>query len=159
MKLIEEAIAEAWTAPVEQVREAHMLTGDLAEQMVTGIHSDLDARILAELDRNAAFDPADSYSRPLPAQPARSWSNGLRLGIPRADQLEFFGNADAAKLFEGAVETARAHGATITEIDFINGAVVRWGARHQVPTPVNAALVACIKGIERRLALQAAASA
>ena len=39
-----------------------------------------------------------------------------------------------------------------TEIDFINGAVVRWGERHGVPTPVNGALVACIKGIERRLA-------
>lgn len=35
-----------------------------------------------------------------------------------------------------------------TEIDFINGAVVRWGARHGVPTPVNATLVASIKGIE-----------
>lgn len=38
---------------------------------------------------------------------------------------------------------------SITEIDFINGAVVRWGKRHGVPTPVNATLVACIKGIER----------
>jgi len=35
-----------------------------------------------------------------------------------------------------------------TEIDFINGAVVRWGARANVPTPVNQALVACVKGIE-----------
>jgi ketopantoate reductase len=26
---------------------------------------------------------------------------------------------------------------SITEIDFINGAVVRWGRRHGVPTPVN----------------------
>lgn len=39
-----------------------------------------------------------------------------------------------------------------TEIDFINGSVVRWGARCNVPTPVNQALVAGIKGIERRLA-------
>lgn len=39
----------------------------------------------------------------------------------------------------------------ITEIDFINGAVVREGARRGVPTPVNATLVACIKGIERAL--------
>ncbi|MBW9104906.1 ketopantoate reductase family protein [Paraburkholderia phenoliruptrix] len=39
-----------------------------------------------------------------------------------------------------------------TEIDFINGSVVRWGARHGVPTPVNATLVACIKGIERAMA-------
>jgi 2-dehydropantoate 2-reductase len=40
---------------------------------------------------------------------------------------------------------------SITEIDFINGAVVRWGHRHSVPTPVNATLVACIKGIERAM--------
>lgn len=38
-----------------------------------------------------------------------------------------------------------------TEIDYVNGAVLRWGAKHGVPTPVNQALVACIKGIERRL--------
>ncbi|WP_279609900.1 ketopantoate reductase family protein, partial [Burkholderia gladioli] len=43
---------------------------------------------------------------------------------------------------------------SITEIDFINGAVVRWGQRHGVPTPVNATLVACIKGIERCMADQ-----
>lgn len=40
---------------------------------------------------------------------------------------------------------------SITEIDFINGAVVRWGQRCGVPTPVNQTLVACIKGIERAL--------
>ncbi len=40
---------------------------------------------------------------------------------------------------------------SITEIDFINGAVVRWGQRCGVPTPVNATLVACIKGIERQI--------
>jgi 2-dehydropantoate 2-reductase len=40
---------------------------------------------------------------------------------------------------------------SITEIDFVNGAVVRWGQRSGVPTPVNQTLVACIKGIESRL--------
>ena len=40
-----------------------------------------------------------------------------------------------------------------TEIDFINGAVVRWGERCGVPTPVNRTLVACIKGIEHALSL------
>ena len=35
-----------------------------------------------------------------------------------------------------------------TEIDFINGSVVRFGERANVPTPVNRALVACVKGIE-----------
>ena len=38
-----------------------------------------------------------------------------------------------------------------TEIDFINGAVVRAGLETGVPTPVNTTLVACIKGIERGL--------
>ncbi len=40
---------------------------------------------------------------------------------------------------------------SVTEIDFINGAVVREGDRLGVPTPVNRTLVACIKGIERGL--------
>lgn len=35
-----------------------------------------------------------------------------------------------------------------TEVDFINGSVVRWGERANVPTPVNRTLVACVKGIE-----------
>jgi 2-dehydropantoate 2-reductase len=38
--------------------------------------------------------------------------------------------------------------ASRTEIDYINGAVVRWGERVGVATPVNRALVAAIKGIE-----------
>ncbi len=41
---------------------------------------------------------------------------------------------------------------SITEIDFINGAVVRGGQKLGVATPVNATLVGCIKGIERALA-------
>lgn len=35
-----------------------------------------------------------------------------------------------------------------TEVDFINGSVVRWGQRCNVPTPINKAFVACVKGIE-----------
>ncbi len=38
---------------------------------------------------------------------------------------------------------------SVTEIDFINGAVVREGERLGVPTPVNRTLVACVKGIEQ----------
>ncbi len=42
---------------------------------------------------------------------------------------------------------------SVTEIDFINGAVVRWGERHGVATPVNGTLAACVKGIERAMTL------
>ncbi|MEY2952523.1 MAG: hypothetical protein RLZZ401_610 [Pseudomonadota bacterium] len=40
---------------------------------------------------------------------------------------------------------------SVTEVDYVNGAVVRHGALCGVSTPVNQALVACIKGIERGL--------
>lgn len=36
-----------------------------------------------------------------------------------------------------------------TEIDVINGAVVAYGKRHEIATPVNETLMACVKGIER----------
>ena len=40
---------------------------------------------------------------------------------------------------------------TLTEIDVINGAGVRAGLKAGINTPVNATLVACIKGVERAL--------
>jgi 2-dehydropantoate 2-reductase len=41
---------------------------------------------------------------------------------------------------------------SVTEIDFVNGAVVAQGRKYGVPTPVNQTLVACVKGIESLLA-------
>ena len=35
-----------------------------------------------------------------------------------------------------------------TEVDYIHGSVVRWGAKLDVPTPVNSAIVALVKGLE-----------
>jgi 2-dehydropantoate 2-reductase len=40
---------------------------------------------------------------------------------------------------------------SVTEIDYINGAVVREGKRLGIPTPVNETLAALIKGIEKGL--------
>ena len=40
---------------------------------------------------------------------------------------------------------------SVTEVDYVNGSVVRWGQKCGVPTPVNSTLVACLKGIERGL--------
>jgi 2-dehydropantoate 2-reductase len=36
-----------------------------------------------------------------------------------------------------------------TEIDWLNGGIVRFGAEHGVPTPLNEAIVALVKGVER----------
>jgi allophanate hydrolase len=65
----------------------------------------------------AAFDPEDPFSREArPPLQDEAWPP--RIGIPRADQLEFFGDAAAATLFAAAVERWRDLGATIVEIDY-----------------------------------------
>ena len=35
-----------------------------------------------------------------------------------------------------------------TEVDYLNGGIVRFGREHGVPTPLNEAVVALIKGME-----------
>jgi 2-dehydropantoate 2-reductase len=40
-----------------------------------------------------------------------------------------------------------------TEIDFLNGGVVRFGREHGVPTPLNEAMTALVKGLERSWAV------
>lgn len=35
-----------------------------------------------------------------------------------------------------------------TEVDFMNGAIVKWGEKHGVPTPLNKTMWALIKGLE-----------
>ena len=67
------------------------------------------------------FDPRDSYSI-APADPRRRADNlrleGLRVGVPRASQLSFFGDADYSRLFEETVDQLAALGAAAVEIDF-----------------------------------------
>jgi 2-dehydropantoate 2-reductase len=36
-----------------------------------------------------------------------------------------------------------------TEVDYLNGGIVRFGRDHEVPTPLNEAIVALVKGVER----------
>jgi len=36
-----------------------------------------------------------------------------------------------------------------TEVDYLNGGIVRFGREHGVPTPLNEAVVALVKGVER----------
>jgi 2-dehydropantoate 2-reductase len=39
----------------------------------------------------------------------------------------------------------------LTEVDFMNGAIVKWGEQVGVPTPLNKALWALVKGWEHSL--------
>lgn len=63
----------------------------------------------------AHFDDADPYSRrttDLPAFPAR-----FRFGVPRADQLQFFGDLEAEAMFAAAAARLKAAGGLPFEID------------------------------------------
>lgn len=67
------------------------------------------------------FDAEDPYSRPVEA--ARRLSSRLispefRVGVPRADQLQFFGDVDYAHLFDAAKAQIQAIGGQPVEIDF-----------------------------------------
>ena len=66
------------------------------------------------------YDEADPYSRRVPfgADTLPASLALCRVGVPRAGQLEFFGNTDAARLFSAAVARLEALGATLVEIDF-----------------------------------------
>lgn len=77
-----------------------------------------DAR--AAFQAACGFDAGDPYSRrPRTGEGAAPWSSGrFRFGVPRADQLEFFGDEEAAQLYAKAVDQLEAIGGEKIEIDF-----------------------------------------
>ncbi|MEW5965774.1 MAG: allophanate hydrolase [Pseudomonadota bacterium] len=67
----------------------------------------------------AGFDAEDEYSRPLaPHGFDFGRAPAFRFGVPMQKDLEFFGNAEARKLFGEAVQRMQALGGTPVEIDF-----------------------------------------
>lgn len=76
----------------------------------------------AVFDVAASFDAKDAYARPNP------YANGPRyyrateqapaVGVPRAEQLKFFGDPEAQALFSQALTRLREDGATVVEVDF-----------------------------------------
>jgi len=60
------------------------------------------------------FDAADAYSRPLRNRALP----GLRFGVPRADQLQFFGDGEYARIFADACLRLEDLGGTRIDIDF-----------------------------------------
>ncbi len=64
-----------------------------------------------------APDPADPWSRAMPAPALAAVPGGLRIGIPDAASIEFFGDTAQAAAFAQAVAALRAQGAQVAEID------------------------------------------
>jgi allophanate hydrolase len=63
------------------------------------------------------FDADDAYSRQAPASAAAIGDNFI-FGVPRPNQLAFFGNAEAPQLFQQAILKLEKIGGKMVEIDF-----------------------------------------
>ncbi len=66
----------------------------------------------------ARFDPADSWSRDLPAPPAGAAPPAFRVGVPDAASLDFDGDAQEAAAFAANLGILEAAGAEILPLDF-----------------------------------------
>ncbi len=64
------------------------------------------------------FDEKDAYCRPFPPPALSAFPSGIRLGVPRADQRQFFDDASAADAFSRDIEIAESLGARIVAFDF-----------------------------------------
>jgi allophanate hydrolase len=64
------------------------------------------------------YDPADAYSR-TPRKAAAPWlRTPARFGVPIASQREFFGDVEAARLFDEAIANCEALGMVKVEVDY-----------------------------------------
>jgi allophanate hydrolase len=64
------------------------------------------------------FDATDDYSRPLPADTISAFKREFSFGVPKSEQLAFFGNSEAPALYQAAVEHLKSIGGKAVEIDF-----------------------------------------
>lgn len=81
-------------------------------------------------------------------------ANGIQLSIENPEAAWLLAKEGLSNDFKTSMLQSIERNAP-TEIDFINGAVVRWGEKVSIETPYNCTLVACVKGIEARISQQA----
>jgi allophanate hydrolase len=66
----------------------------------------------------SGFDEADGYARAFPAPALSAFPRGIRIGVPPASQLQFFGDAEAEAAFGRDLKAVEALGARMVEFDF-----------------------------------------
>ena len=65
-----------------------------------------------------AFDDEDAYSRSFHEPALSAFPSGIRLGVPRPDQRQFFDDKEASTAFSRDLRLAQSLGAQIVEFDF-----------------------------------------
>lgn len=64
------------------------------------------------------FDEADAFSRPKPLPVTAQFKAEFTFGVPKAEQLAFFGNTETPDLFAKAIQQLKSIGGRQIEIDF-----------------------------------------
>lgn len=70
------------------------------------------------LDVAGQFDPNDEYARHMPASLPAFDTSHFTFGVPREEQLEFFGNEQGGALFKKSIEKLESLGGKKIEVDF-----------------------------------------
>jgi allophanate hydrolase len=65
-----------------------------------------------------AFDERDAYSRSFHDPALSAFPSGIRLGVPRSDQRQFFDDENASAAFSQDLRLAQSLGARVVEFDF-----------------------------------------
>ena len=72
----------------------------------------------AALQVMAAHDPSDSFSRSIPPGELLPSNPHIKIGVPRLQDRQFFGDAQAENAFSLAIENASRLNAEVIEVDF-----------------------------------------
>lgn len=147
-----QAIAEAFTAAGLATQVSDNIVGTMWDKLLVNVSTGALTGITMLTYGQLYSEPVLRDTALLAVAEAISvaQASGVRLTLGRPELAWDLASEGLPASFKTSMLQSLQKG-SVTEIDFINGAVVREGQRCGVPTPVNTTLVACIKGIERAM--------
>lgn len=153
-----ERIAEAFRQADMMIRVSDNILGTLWDKLLINVATGALSAI-TRLPYGPMYARADLQQTAVAAvreamEVARA--SGVRLSITDPMQAWVKASAGLPDDFKASMLQSLEKG-SVTEVDFVNGAVVAQAAKFGIPTPVNSTLIACLKGIESTLSPQSTA--
>jgi 2-dehydropantoate 2-reductase len=165
---------DTWIGPFEERPASMAEVESLADAMTRGgmptkALADARGAQWTKLIFNAACNPLGALTtltqgRLCELAATRALISGvIAEGVAVADALGITLDSDPEALVDHSAAVAYDHRASMlqdalsrrpTEIDALNGGIVRFGSEHGVPTPLNEAIVALIRGMEHAWSTQ-----
>ncbi len=145
-----DALAAAWTAAGVPTETSDRMTSVIWDKLLTNVATGALAAVtgLGYGDLYAVPELAATGQAAVREAMAVAAAAGVRLGATDPAAVWAGAGAGLPADFQTSMLQSLVAG-SVTEVDVVNGAVCRLGARLGVPTPVNDTLVAAVKGRER----------